>query len=211
MRKLLLKAVIVFVVIHLLGIFSCGDEDCGKQSYYRVLDLFLTNVNKELSTINRYERLEDETTISYRLYAIGLTHGLEYYSHSQRYNDFFFYPRFKDPFTYTAIACDPLMPNTEESTTSIVITSDQDFISSNDTILAGQSLNDIFQIDFNGVESLSLTSFLSSSSSVPYEHAVFLFLNTPPSENQMHRFSVFYELDNVVSHRATTNPIIISP
>jgi len=191
----------VLSIIHLLGVLSCRN-DCSGAKYFRVLDLFLANVNKDLSTINNFERIADGITISYRRYAIGLTHGIEYYSNTSNWN-------IQNPFITSSFASDPIPPGTEETTTSIRIISDEDYITSTDTLFAGQSLNALFDIDFNSTTSLELNRFLQSEFSIPYEHAVFLFLNTPPSENQMHRFTVFYELDNVISHRATTNAVII--
>ena len=111
-----------------------------------------------------------------------------------------------------AYACSPKIPTSNEIVESIVITSNQAF---DDSHLAGDTLNDIFEIvylDFDGTEysyPMSIDQFVSSGPTA--KKFYYLSLKSSPLKAANHNFSVYYKQTNGETYQDSTATIYLTP
>lgn len=200
MKQLLIKAVMIGVLFQVLSICSCVDN-C-EQQYFRVLDIFLENAQRDNSTYLKVEEVPDDFTIAYNNYSVALINGVEYYT------NFF---NFKNPFRNELLACSTT-PQSGEQITNMLIWSNSDFVKADGTVIpAGNYLNSLFLIDYRDNKGVSIAEFLQGEENYTFETVVFLTLNEEPLSKQAHRFFVRYELDSGNSFASSTERVNIEP
>ncbi len=189
----------IVTVVLLLNI-CCSPCDTD-QRYFSVIDMFIRNVERQPDGTHSFADLPDGTIMQYQSFSIMLTVGVEYLADQT--------PLFNS-FLTPVYGCDAPAPLANDKIEDIELTCYADFLLANgDTIFAGERLNPYFDVSGEGIASSSLSQFLNTGNPLLIEEPTFLSLNTPPVDNQSHRFSVKYRLNNGKRFQASTRSIMI--
>jgi hypothetical protein len=205
MKKVITKAFMIYVSSLVVGACSsCGDflgigGDGDGPSKYNITDYLLYSVTATRNGTDIYfdpgaTQLVNGNAVLWNEFGIFIDTEKEYISEARSSSSLF----------TNAIACDPAPPTAIQQITTFEITSDSEFVTDTQTYAAGESLNEIFDLDDMP------NSMVNDLISARHPDIILLTLDAQPSETQFHRFSIHIELDNGDMYDLTTVQVHIN-
>ncbi len=202
--RLAVRTMIVLLFSLFMGVVvGCLPDDCeGIGPYYTTVEEITSTNIRFTDGQSPNDALVQNDTVAYSEYAISTDISSSAVAVDAESNG---------SWVSSAYACDPV-PILVDTLVGITVSSDTDYISTQDTIAAQEVLNAYLSIGFNSVSVFeSLTSYPQARSRLAYGSSFIVKFSEAPGTPQTHKFTIHYELADGRVLSSTTDPVTIAP